>query len=93
MSEGLSLKDFFLSFAGGLILVGSVGMFLGGVLIRVFKLEIVGMLRLNVVATLLSAILGIAYLAKCPEINLAGHSVTYPGDRLKNYPPVERQTM
>ena len=56
-------------------------MFLGGLLIRVFKLEIVGMLRLNVGATLLSAVLGIAYLARCPEVNLAGHRVTYPGDR------------
>lgn len=67
---------------GGLILVGSVGMFLGGFLIRILKLEIVGMLRLNVGATLLAAILGIAYLAKCPEVNLAGHRVTYPGDSL-----------
>lgn len=56
-------------------------MFLGGFLIRILKLEIVGMLRLNVGATLLAAILGIAYLAKCPEVNLAGHRVTYPGDR------------
>ena len=66
---------------GGLILVGSVGMFLGGVLIRIFKLEIVGMLRLNVIVTLLSAILGLAYMANCPEVNLAGFRTTYPGER------------
>ena len=68
-------------YSGGLILVGSFGMFLGGFLIRVFKLEIVGMLRLSVAVTLLSGVFGLAYLASCPEVNLAGLRAEYPGNR------------
>jgi len=68
-------------FAGALILVGSVGMFLGGFVIRIFKLEIVGMLRLNVVASLIACILGISYLASCPEVKLAGFEVAYPNEK------------
>ena len=56
-------------------------MFLGGFLIRVFKLELVGMIRLNIGAALLTAILGVSFLAKCPEVGLAGLRVTYPGER------------
>ncbi|XP_053394357.1 solute carrier organic anion transporter family member 4A1-like isoform X2 [Mercenaria mercenaria] len=67
---------------GGLILVGSVGMFLGGLLIRIFHLEIVGMLRLNVVATFIACVLGISYLAACPETQLAGLEVTYPNESM-----------
>ena len=61
--------------------MGSVGMFLGGAIIRVFKLELLGMIRLNIVVIILSALLGISFLAKCPEANLAGLRVPYPGDR------------
>ena len=56
-------------------------MFLGGFLIRVFKLELFGMIRLNIGVTLIAALLGIAFLAKCPETNLAGLRVSYPGER------------
>ena len=56
-------------------------MFLGGFLIKLFKLELVGMIRLSMISTLLAAVLGLAYLAKCPEVNLAGLRVTYPGER------------
>ena len=66
---------------GGLIVVGSLGMFLGGFLIRVFKLEVVGMLRLCSTVTCLSAVLGLSFLAKCPETNLAGLRMMYPGER------------
>ena len=31
--------------------------------------------------TFLSAVLGLSYLAKCPEVNLAGLSATYPEER------------
>lgn len=65
---------------GALIMVGSLGMFLGGLIIRVFHLEIVGMLRLNVVATFIACVLGISYLASCPETQLAGFEVTYPNE-------------
>jgi len=56
-------------------------MFLGGFVIRIFKLEIVGMLRLNVVASLIACILGISYLASCPEVKLAGFEVAYPNEK------------
>ena len=56
-------------------------MFLGGFLIKVFKFEPVGMLRLCATVTFLSAVLGLSYLAKCPEVNLAGLSTTYPEER------------
>lgn len=63
---------------GGLILVGAGGMFLGGLLIRIFRLETVGMLRLNVIVTLIAGLLGISYLAACPDVQLAGLAVPYP---------------
>ena len=56
-------------------------MFLGGFLIRILHLEIVGMLRLNVIATLIACVLGLSYLAACPETQLAGLEVTYPNER------------
>ena len=71
----------FLFYLGALIFVGSVGMFLGGFLIKVFKFEPVGMLRLCAMVTFLSAVLGLFYLAKCPEVNLAGLHATYPEER------------
>ena len=67
------------SFAGGLILVGSFGMFLGGLLVKVFRLEMVGMTRLCAAVAFLSGLLGIAFLAGCPETPLAGLQVTYSG--------------
>ena len=39
------------------------------------------LLCLNVIVTLLSAIPGLAYMANCPEVNLAGFRTTYPGER------------
>ncbi|XP_022333584.2 solute carrier organic anion transporter family member 4A1-like [Crassostrea virginica] len=64
---------------GGLILVGSFGMFLGGLLVKVFRLEMVGMTRLCAAVAFLSGLLGIAFLAGCPETPLAGLQVTYSG--------------
>ncbi|XP_048736625.2 solute carrier organic anion transporter family member 4A1-like [Ostrea edulis] len=64
---------------GGLILVGSFGMFLGGLLVKIFRLEILGMTRLCAGAALLAGILGIAFLAGCPEVPIAGLEVAYPG--------------
>ncbi|XP_061173895.1 solute carrier organic anion transporter family member 4A1-like [Saccostrea echinata] len=63
---------------GVLILVGSFGMFLGGLLVRIFRLETLGMIRLSTVSTLLASVLGIAFLAGCPEVPLAGLKVAYP---------------
>ncbi|KAJ8308250.1 hypothetical protein KUTeg_013124 [Tegillarca granosa] len=60
---------------GALILTGSLGMILGGVLIRIFHLELLGMTRLNVMCTLVSALLGISFLAGCPEVPLVGLEV------------------
>ncbi|KAK7103249.1 solute carrier organic anion transporter family member 4A1-like isoform X1 [Littorina saxatilis] len=68
------------NFLGGLIIVGSVGMVGGGVLIRVFRLEAVGMTRLMVGLNLLAAVLGVAILADCADVQLAGQEVAYPGD-------------
>ncbi|KAL3873616.1 hypothetical protein ACJMK2_036712 [Sinanodonta woodiana] len=65
---------------GGLILVGSFGMFLGGLLIRLFRLEMVGMIRLAAIASFLAAVMGIAYIAGCPNIKMAGLEVSYPGE-------------
>ncbi|KAK3578698.1 hypothetical protein CHS0354_008556 [Potamilus streckersoni] len=65
---------------GGLILVGSFGMFLGGLLIRLFRLEMVGMTRLAAIASFLAAVMGIAYLAGCPNVKLAGLEVPYHGE-------------
>ncbi|OWF46446.1 solute carrier organic anion transporter family member 4A1-like [Mizuhopecten yessoensis] len=62
---------------GGLILVGAVGMVMGGVLVRIFRLEIVGMTRLSMVVALVSAALGVSLLAGCPNVNLVGLSVPY----------------
>lgn len=62
---------------GGLILVGAVGMAMGGVLVRIFKLQIVGMIRLSMLTTLASAVLGVSFLAGCPNINLVGLSIPY----------------
>ena len=56
-------------------------MFLGGAVIRVFKLELLGMIRINIVVSILAAILGVSFLAKCPEVNLAGLRVSYTGER------------
>ncbi|XP_071080205.1 solute carrier organic anion transporter family member 4A1-like [Haliotis cracherodii] len=65
---------------GGLILFSAFGMVLGGILIRVFHLEGVGMARLNVGLCVLSSILGFALLAKCPNVQLAGMEIPYPGE-------------
>ena len=50
-------------------------------IIRIFKLELLGMIRINIVAKILGALLGISFLAKCPEVSLAGLRVAYPGER------------
>ncbi|XP_033734181.1 solute carrier organic anion transporter family member 4A1-like isoform X2 [Pecten maximus] len=62
---------------GGLILVGAVGMVLGGVLVRIFRLETIGMTRLSVLVSLASVALGTSFLAGCPNVNLVGLSVPY----------------
>ena len=52
----------------------------GGVLIRLFHLEALGMTRLLAILSLLSSALGFAILAGCSEVQLAGQEVPYPGD-------------
>ncbi|KAH3854439.1 solute carrier organic anion transporter family member 4A1-like [Dreissena polymorpha] len=69
---------------GGLILFGSLGMFLGGLLIRIFKLEMVGMLRLNVVVCVISCAFGLAYMASCPDVKLAGLQLAYANESAIN---------
>ncbi|XP_033736434.1 solute carrier organic anion transporter family member 4A1-like [Pecten maximus] len=69
---------------GGLILVGAVGMVLGGVLVRIFRLETIGMTRLSVLVSLASAALGTSLLAGCPNVNLVGLSVPYSDTRAMN---------
>ncbi|KAK3086229.1 hypothetical protein FSP39_015478 [Pinctada imbricata] len=66
-------------YIGGLILFGSFGMFLGGLLVRIFNLSLVGMLRLSSLSMILSAILGLSYLAGCPEVPLVGMEIPYGG--------------
>ncbi|KAK3094161.1 hypothetical protein FSP39_024851 [Pinctada imbricata] len=68
-------------YIGGLILFGAFGMFLGGLLVRIFNLSLVGMLRLCSLSTFLSAILGISFLAGCPEVPLVGLEIPYNGGR------------
>ncbi|XP_076099372.1 solute carrier organic anion transporter family member 4A1-like isoform X2 [Mytilus galloprovincialis] len=63
---------------GGLILVGSVGMFGGGLLIKMCGLGIKGMLNMCFIASFISGVLGIAFIAGCPEVKLAGLEVPYP---------------
>lgn len=65
--------------SGGLILVGSFGMFLGGLLVKLLRLEMLGMTRLCAIVSLLSGLFGIAFLAGCPETQLAGLQVSYTG--------------
>ncbi|XP_067682433.1 solute carrier organic anion transporter family member 4C1-like [Haliotis asinina] len=65
---------------GGLILFSAFGMVLGGILIRGFHLEGLGMARLNVGLCVLSSVLGFAVLAKCPNVRLAGMEIPYPGE-------------
>lgn len=65
---------------GGLILLGASGMFLGGVIIRLLKLEAIGMTRMLVVLTILATVIGCGILAKCDEVSLAGQEVPYPGE-------------
>lgn len=60
--------------------MGAVGMLSGGVLIRLFHLEAMGMTRMLVILTIISSALGLAILAGCSEIPLAGKEVAYPGD-------------
>ena len=60
--------------------MGAVGMLSGGVLIRLFHLEALGMTRLLAILSLLSSALGFAILAGCSEVQLAGQEVPYPGD-------------
>ncbi|XP_060063072.1 solute carrier organic anion transporter family member 4A1-like [Ylistrum balloti] len=62
---------------GGLILVGAVGMSGGGVLVRIFRLETIGMTRLSVLVAMMSSALGASFLAGCPNVNLVGLSVPY----------------
>lgn len=67
---------------GGLILVGSFGMFLGGLLVKLLRLEMLGMTRLCAIVSLLSGLFGIAFLAGCPETQLAGLQVSYTGSSI-----------
>ncbi|XP_052106028.1 solute carrier organic anion transporter family member 4A1-like [Mytilus californianus] len=61
----------------GMILVGVVGTFGGGVIIRIFNLELRGMLRLAFVSCLVSSLMGISFIAGCPDVKLAGLEVPY----------------
>lgn len=65
-------------FSGGLILIGSVGMFSGGLFIRIFHTQVKGMLVMCFVSAFLSAVIGISFIAGCPEVPLAGLEVPYP---------------
>lgn len=62
---------------GGLILIGSVGMFSGGLFIRIFHIQVKGMLVMCFVSGFLSAVIGISFIAGCPEVPLAGLEVPY----------------
>jgi hypothetical protein len=64
-------------FSGGLILIGSVGMFSGGLFIRLFHMQVKGMLMMCFVSGFLSAVIGISFIAGCPEVPLAGLEVPY----------------
>lgn len=56
---------------------GAGGMVLGGVLIRRFKLGVVGMVRLCVIMSLLSIVVGGGFFIGCPEIDFAGVTTDY----------------
>ncbi|KAK3092693.1 hypothetical protein FSP39_005930, partial [Pinctada imbricata] len=74
------------AYIGGLILFGAFGMFLGGFLVRIFNLSLVGMLRLSSLTMIMSAVLGLSYLAGCPEVPLVGMEIPYDGRRkVKTY--------
>ena len=62
---------------GGLVATGAIGMFMGGVLIKVMKLELVGMIRLNIVTALVGALFGLSFLAGCPNVKLVGQEIGY----------------
>lgn len=73
---------FFLNFilAAGLILSGTIGTTGSGVFINAFKLELKGMLRFAFVCTVISAVIGISFIAGCQEVQLAGLEVPYFGN-------------
>ena len=66
-----------MSFPAGLVVAASLGALLGGVIVRVMKLEVTGMLRLCVVCVTSAVLLGFAFLAKCPDTDLAGLDTSY----------------
>lgn len=53
-------------------------MFGGGLLIKMCGLGIKGMLNMCFIASFISGVLGIAFIAGCPEVKLAGLEVPYP---------------
>ncbi|KAL8564551.1 hypothetical protein ACOMHN_003309 [Nucella lapillus] len=71
---------------GGLIILGGVGMLSGGLIIRLLRLQAPGMVLMNGLLDLTAVALGVAMLAGCPEVRLAGQEVPYPGDTsVSNY--------
>ncbi|XP_052212574.1 solute carrier organic anion transporter family member 4C1-like isoform X2 [Dreissena polymorpha] len=58
------------------ILLGAVGVILSGVLIRCLNLEVVGMLRMNAMVATVTAAMGLAFLASCPNVVLAGEDLS-----------------
>lgn len=61
----------------GLIAAGTIGTFGGGLIIRIFNLQLRGMLWLAFISALGCALMGISFIAGCPEVQLAGLQVPY----------------
>lgn len=66
-----------LSIVAGLIAAGTIGTFGGGLIIRIFNLQLRGMLWLAFISALGCALMGISFIAGCPEVQLAGLQVPY----------------
>ncbi|KAJ8308424.1 hypothetical protein KUTeg_013298 [Tegillarca granosa] len=78
---------------GGVTLGGGAGgMVLGGVLIKIFKLNLKGMVRLCSMMSFLALLVGAGFFINCPDVNFAGVTQPYmingimdPMDSLNGY--------
>ncbi|XP_067682041.1 solute carrier organic anion transporter family member 4C1-like [Haliotis asinina] len=61
-------------------IVGSVGYVLAGLLIKWFKLDLLGMEKMVTGLFLLATVLGLCLFAACPDIQMIGLDLPYPGD-------------
>ncbi|XP_071081222.1 solute carrier organic anion transporter family member 4C1-like [Haliotis cracherodii] len=65
---------------GSKAIIGSVGYLLAGLLIKWFKLDLLGMERTVAGLLFVATVCGLTLFAACPDINMIGLDLPYPGD-------------